>query len=163
ANTVGTPTYQHLDVAINDQGRAVVVWEDDQDGNGVGQIHGAIFDSQAQLKRRRALNGWAAGDQRYPSADMDASGDFAAGREEDHGDGGFTYEVYLRAFRADGRENTLPYGSPQGTGLDARQIPAVATGAFNQAKPRVAMAPTGGRFAVAWEERATISSQPRIA
>jgi hypothetical protein len=126
------------DVAINDAGDFVVVWEDDRDGNGYYQILGRTFDSVGNaLSGDVAVNPVGDGQQVWPSVGIDSVGNWVAAWEDDR-DGNGYYEVFARRFERTGvalggeiRVNQVSDG--QQTGVE------------------IAMAPDG-RAVVAWED-----------
>ncbi|MGW7685157.1 hypothetical protein ACWGID_30735 [Kribbella sp. NPDC054772] len=74
------------DVAVSASGDAVVVWDDDGDGNGfyqVGLVRLGRSNGSATLSRRSA-NATADGQQRHASVAANFNGDFAVAWESDH-------------------------------------------------------------------------------
>ena len=92
-NQVSDGQHRKPAVAMNASGRFVVVWEDDQDGNGHFQILGRLFDaSGAPSGNQFTVNEVSAGQQRRPSVGMNGSGLFAVTWEDDQ-DGNGLYEI----------------------------------------------------------------------
>ena len=126
------------DVAINDSGDFVVVWEDDRDGNGYYQILGRTFDTLGNaLSGDLTLNPVSDGQQVRPSVGIDATGHWVAAWEDDR-DGNGYYEIFARRFDRTGvaaggevRVNQVSHGQ--------------------QAGVEIAMAPDG-RAVVVWED-----------
>ncbi|MFF0346004.1 hypothetical protein [Kribbella sp. NPDC004875] len=74
------------DVGVSASGDAVVVWDDDSDGNGfyqVGLVRLARSNGSATLSRRSA-NATADGQQQHASVAANFNGDFAVAWESDH-------------------------------------------------------------------------------
>ena len=126
------------DVAINDSGDFVVVWEDDRDGNGYYQVLGRTFDASGNaLSGDVTVNPVSAGQQVRPSVGVDSAGHWVAVWEDDRDGNGYC-EVFARRFDRTGvalggevRVNQVSHG--QQTGVE------------------IAMAPDG-RAVVVWED-----------
>ncbi|MFJ8043317.1 hypothetical protein ACIRBX_22760 [Kitasatospora sp. NPDC096147] len=89
------------DVAVSASGEAVVVWDEDTDGNGyyqIGLVRLAKANGAVTLTRRSA-NSFADGQQQRPSVAADFNGDFAVAWESDHTG---TRGVWARSFSAGG-------------------------------------------------------------
>lgn len=128
-------------VAMDSTGNFVVVWRDDQDGNGIGQIHarGFHFDGSGRFGPL-TVNSESGGRQRNPVVAMEPGGSFVVVWEDDSddSDGSGNYDVFARGFHADGTgrfPDTVVNQTTDGQQLD----------------PDVAMNPGGG-FVVAWED-----------
>ncbi|MFJ5886146.1 hypothetical protein [Kitasatospora cineracea] len=93
--------HHNPDVATSASGDAIVVWDEDTDGNGydqVGLVKLAKANGAVTLTRRSA-NSIAAGQQRHPAVAADFNGDFAVAWESDHTG---TRGVWARSFTAAG-------------------------------------------------------------
>ena len=137
-NQVSDGQHRRPAVAMNASGRFVVVWEDDQDGNGQYQIRGRPFDaSGAPGGNQFTVGEVSAGQQRRPSVGLNGSGLFAVTWEGDQDGNGF-YEIVARTFNPDGvpRTGNTP-------------IHAVSTG--QQLSPSVGVA-DAGTYAVTWQD-----------
>jgi hypothetical protein len=133
-------TGQHYDpkIATAPNGNFVAVWEDDNDGNGVGQIYARGFDADGNaLFNQIAVNSVAAGQQRHPSVAIDDTGKFVVAWEDDQDDDGAP-EIMVRGFNANGTERFHDFN-----------VNTNLTGP--QTRPSVACDKTGN-FAVAWED-----------
>ncbi|GAA1597013.1 hypothetical protein GCM10009804_61890 [Kribbella hippodromi] len=89
------------DVAVSASGDAVVVWDDDSDGNGfyqVGLVRLGRTNGAATLSRRSA-NATADGQQQHAAVAADFNGDFAVAWESDHTG---TAGVWTRSFTSTG-------------------------------------------------------------
>jgi hypothetical protein len=125
-------------VAMNAAGSFVVVWEDDQDGNGDYEIRGRLFDaSGAPSGNQFTVNEVSDGQQRRPSVGMNGTGLFAVAWEDDR-DGNGVFAILARTFNADGSPRTRN-----------TSINAVSTGQHVSASVGVADA---GTYAVAWQD-----------
>jgi hypothetical protein len=90
------------DVAVDDVFRPVVVWADDQDGNGAFQIRMRGFESDGRQRfGERTVNTDAAGQQRRPAIGMEANGRFTVAWEDDPNKDEKA-DVLARGFSADG-------------------------------------------------------------
>ncbi|MFC8719411.1 hypothetical protein, partial [Kitasatospora sp. NPDC057198] len=103
------------DVATSASGDAVVVWDEDTDGNGyyqIGLVRLAKANGAVTLTRRSA-NSVSAGQQRHPAVAADFNGDFAVAWESDHtGVPG----VWARSFTAAGTPGAAETEVSTGTG-----------------------------------------------
>ncbi|GAA1579882.1 MULTISPECIES: hypothetical protein [Kribbella] len=96
-----TGQHHNPDVAVSASGDAVVVWDDDADGNGyyqIGLIRLARTNGTATLSRRSA-NASGGGQQQHASVAADFNGDFAVAWESDHTG---TAGVWTRSFTPTG-------------------------------------------------------------
>ena len=126
------------DIAIDDQGDFVVVWEDDADENGFYQIVMRGFNADGTERfSQRTVNSVADGQQRDPVIAMSGSGDFVVAWEDDSNENG-VYQIAMRGFDAGGAERF-----PQAT------VNAVSSG--QQLDPVIGM-DDGGAFVIAWED-----------
>jgi hypothetical protein len=121
--TAGQTTGAHHrpDVAVSGSGDAVVVWDEDADGNGffnVGLTRLAKATGAVTLTRRSAnLNG--DGQQRHAAVAADFTGDFAVSWESDHTG---TPGVWTRSFTADGTPRAAEVETSTGTGAGAPSV-----------------------------------------
>ncbi|MFZ5892779.1 MAG: metallophosphoesterase [Myxococcota bacterium] len=133
-------TGQHYDpkIATTPSGNFVVVWEDDNDGNGVGQIYARGFDPDGNaIFSQFTVNSVATGEQTHPSVAIDDTGRFVVAWEDDQ-DGDGSPEIMARGFNANGTERFHDF-----------RVNSVATGP--QSMPAVACDSTGN-FVVTWED-----------
>jgi hypothetical protein len=92
-------------VGIDANGRFVVVWQDDSDGNGSYQIHGKGFAADGTDRLPLfTVNSQAQGQQRAPAITMAPSGAFVVAWEDDTNDDG-QHVIKLRGFAADGTQS----------------------------------------------------------
>ncbi|MBN2359006.1 MAG: metallophosphoesterase [Deltaproteobacteria bacterium] len=125
-------------VAMAGDGRIVVVWEDDSDGNGLFQIHARGFAADGSERIARfTVNTRSAGQQRRPAVGTDALGGFAVAWEDDQEDDG-DFQILARGFEPDGSQR---FG----------ELVAHSTTGGQHLRPTIGMAP-GGDFALAWED-----------
>jgi hypothetical protein len=137
-NSVPDGQQRNPRIAAGDDGRFVVVWEDDQDNNGYFQIKARVLDSFGEeLVADFTVNTLEDGQQLHPSVAMDAVGRFVVAWEDDRDDNGY-YQIYARCFEADGNERCADF-----------TVNSTATG--QQLRPAVAMEPDGG-FVIAFED-----------
>jgi Calcineurin-like phosphoesterase len=137
-NTVSSGEQRHPDVAMDDQGNFVVVWEDDQDGNGSYQILARGFLANGtQRFADMTVNSVSAGQQFQPAIGMDAVGNFVVAWEDDQ-DGNNSYQILARAFTATGAQRIADF-----------TVNSVAAG--QQLNPAIAL-DASGDFVVAWED-----------
>jgi hypothetical protein len=137
-NTVAAGQQQHPDVAIDDSGRFVVVWEDDQDGNGSYQIMARGFNANGSERwTERTVNTVSGGQQTKPAVACDANGNFVVAWEDDQDGNGF-YQILARGFTAAGAQRIAPF-----------TVNSVSAG--QQFNPAIAM-DLDGDFVVAWED-----------
>jgi len=137
-NSVATGQQRHPDVAIDDSGRFVIAWEDDQDNNGSYQIHARGFNANGtQRFAELTVNSVAGGQQTRPSVAADATGNFVVAWEDDQDGNGF-YQIRARGFTAAGAQRIAEF-----------VVNSVADG--QQFNPAIAM-DASGDFVVAWED-----------
>ncbi len=137
-NQVSAGQQLNPEVAVDDVGNFVVVWEDDQDKNGKYQIYAAGF--YADGKRRFndiTVNKIASGQQRRPSVAMDDQSRFYVTFEDDNDKNGY-YQIYAAGFNADGSRS-----------FNDITVNQVAEG--QQYKPKIVATPNGN-FVVVWED-----------
>src|SRR5262249_5420637 len=137
-NSVASGQQQHPDVAIDDSGRFVVVWEDDSDGNGSFQIKARGFNANGTERfHDLTVNSVASGQQSRPAVACDANGNFVVAWEDDQDGNGF-YQIMARGFTAAGAQRIADF-----------TVNSVAAG--EQFNPVIAM-DSAGDFVVAWED-----------
>jgi hypothetical protein len=138
AHTQLTGRHYDPDIATAPNGNSVAVWEDDNDDNGVGQIHARGFDPDGnQLFSQLTVNVVSSGQQKHPDVAIDDSGRFVVVWEDDQ-DGDGSYEIRVRGFNANGSER-----------FSDRMVNVVSSG--QQTAPSVAC-DASGNFVVAWED-----------
>ncbi|OGR04263.1 MAG: hypothetical protein A2284_00320 [Deltaproteobacteria bacterium RIFOXYA12_FULL_61_11] len=92
---------RHPAVAVDRDGRAVVVWEDDTDGNGVFQVKARGFHADGSERLPVfTVNSEASGQQRNPAIGMSSDGRFVVAWEDVAGGNGA--QILVRGFNADG-------------------------------------------------------------
>ena len=137
-NTVGAGQQRRPHVAVANDGRFVVVWEDDRDKNGFFQIKGRGFNADGSERfSERTINSIATGQQRNPRVAIAPDGYFVVVWESDTDSDGIS-DVKMRAFYHDGNER-----------WSERRVSTRGRG--DQRRPRVAMGPWGD-FTVVWED-----------
>jgi hypothetical protein len=125
-------------VAVANDGRFVIVWQDDTDENGVFQIKARGFKSNgSQRFSQRTMNTHARGQQTAPRVAIAPDGFFVVLWEDDADGNGFT-NIRMRGFHADGSER-----------WSERQVHVRSSG--QQRRPQIAMGPFGD-FVVVWED-----------
>ncbi|MFD1149991.1 hypothetical protein [Saccharothrix hoggarensis] len=118
-NTAGG-THQRPDVAMGAAGNAIVVWDEDGDGNGFFNIGRKILTPSGGVKVAQApVNASGDGQQRRPAVAANFNGDHVVAWETDHTG---TAQVGVRSFAATGAARTpadtvLPGTDPQ-VGID---------------------------------------------
>ncbi|HEY3448577.1 MAG TPA: metallophosphoesterase [Myxococcales bacterium] len=125
-------------LAMAPDGRFVVAYEDDQDGDGKFQVRLRGFTAAGtQSFADRSAHDDALGMRAKPSVAMAADGSFVVAWEDDS-DGNGSYQIHARGFAAD--------GAPRWA---RATVNSVSTG--QQRKPVVAADALGG-FVVAWQD-----------
>ncbi|MGW4650724.1 hypothetical protein [Kitasatospora sp. NPDC004289] len=107
--------HHNPDVATSASGDAVVVWDEDTDGNGYDQI-GLVKLAKANgavALTRRSANSLGGGQQQHPSVAADFNGDFAVAWESDHTG---TRGVWARSFTANGAPGAAEVEVSSGAG-----------------------------------------------
>ncbi|WP_018681863.1 hypothetical protein [Actinokineospora enzanensis] len=112
-------THQRPDVAMGAAGNAIVVWDEDGDGNGAFNVGRKILTPSGGVKLAQGVaNATAGGQQRHASVAADFNGDFVVGWETDHTG---TPQIGVRSFTAAGvaraAEVFVPGADPQ-VGID---------------------------------------------
>ncbi|WP_308366041.1 MULTISPECIES: metallophosphoesterase [unclassified Microbulbifer] len=103
-NSVAAGQQYNPAVAMGEDGEFVVVWEDDQENDDNFTILGRGFNpSGTERISDFSVNSVTTGDQSAPDIAMDSFGRFIVVWEDDK-DGNGYYQIYARAFNADGRE-----------------------------------------------------------
>ncbi|MGC4120621.1 MAG: metallophosphoesterase [Myxococcales bacterium] len=137
-NTTAAGQQRNPALAMATDGRFVVAYEDDQDGDGKFQIRVRGFSATgAQSFADRSAHDDALGVRAKPSVAMAADGTFVVAWEDDT-DGNGIYQIHARGFAAN--------GTPRWA---AKAVNSVSTG--QQRKPAVAC-DTLGNFVVAWQD-----------
>ncbi|GAA2098115.1 hypothetical protein GCM10009759_28810 [Kitasatospora saccharophila] len=113
--------HHNPDVATSASGNAVVVWDEDTDGNGYYQIGlvGLAKANGAVTLTRRSANSVSAGQQQHPAVAADFNGDFAVAWESDHTG---TRGVWARSFTAAGTPGAAETEVSAGTGAGSPGI-----------------------------------------
>jgi hypothetical protein len=125
-------------VSVADDGRFVVVWEDDSDNNGKYEILARRFNANgAALGGQFTVNQSSTGQQRKPRVDASASFEFVVVWEDDR-DGNGKYQIFARPFRSDGTAR-------------ANEVTINPVSAGEQRSPDVGM-DDNGLFYVAWQD-----------
>ena len=144
-NTTTTGQQRRPDVAMDDSGRFVVVWEDDGDGNGVYQIEGRGFGAAGtELIAQMPVNLLSGGNQVNPAVAMDSAGNwFAVWEDNRTGDG---YQIVSQEFTISGGR----------VFADDVQVNTVSTVTYNSGSPRrqdpALSVHKSGRYVVAWAD-----------
>jgi hypothetical protein len=94
-------SHHNPDVAVSAAGDALVVWDEDTDGNGYDNVGLTRLSraSGAVVLTRRSANSLGDGQQRHARIAADFTGDFVVGWESDHTG---TNGVWVRSFAPDG-------------------------------------------------------------
>ncbi|MEU7528760.1 hypothetical protein AB0A74_23720 [Saccharothrix sp. NPDC042600] len=113
-------THQRPDVAVGAAGNAVVVWEEDGDGNGFFNVGRKVLTPSGGVKLAQGVvNASGGGQQRKPVVAANFNGDFAVAWETDHTG---TAQVAVRSFLAAGTASstvdTLVAGADPQVGID---------------------------------------------
>jgi len=136
-NPAGSGNQLAPKVAMDENGKFVVVWEDDTDGNDVYQIYARGFYAGGCERFYTVINSESSGQQRRPDLAVDQNGNFVVVWEDDT-DGNDVYQIYARGFFATGTQRFADM-----------TVNSVSTG--QQLKPSVAM-DENGNFVVVWED-----------
>ncbi|MBO5753619.1 MAG: metallophosphoesterase [Proteobacteria bacterium] len=137
--TVNADTAGHQstpDIAMDKDGNFVVVWRDDTDGNGVGQIYMRGFDAAGKERfARKTVNSVDTGEQINPEIAMAPDGRFVVAWEDSSLG---KKQIFVRGFDANGKQRFAD-----------KNVSDAAEG--TRRKPDVAMA-SDGSFVVTWED-----------
>ncbi len=137
-NSVAEGQQRHPALAVDGSGNFVVVWEDDQDGNGSYQILARGFTASGATRIADfTVNTVASGQQLTPVIAMNPSGNFAVTWADDQ-DGNGSYQLLARGFTSSGAQRFGPV--TVNAGANGQQI-----------APSISM-DASGDFVVAWED-----------
>jgi hypothetical protein len=135
-------------IAMAPDGRFVVAWEDDPEGDGTFQVRARGFAADGSERfTDRSVHADALGQRIRPALGLDADADFVVAWQDDS-DGNGAYQIHARGFAADGSER-----------FAAQAVNSVATG--QQRRPAIGLA-ADGAFVVAWEDDQDGDGQFRI-
>jgi hypothetical protein len=125
-------------IAVANDGRFVIVWQDDTDNNKYFQIKARGFESNGMQRfSQRTINTHSRGQQTAPRVAIAPDGFFVVVWEDDTDGNGFN-NIHMRGFHADGTER-----------WSERRVNMQTRG--QQRHPRIAMGPFGD-FVVVWED-----------
>ena len=125
-------------IAVAPDGRFVVAWEDDQDGDDEPQVWVRGFHADGSERfSDRSVHTDVAGERLAPAVGIDSGAAFVVAWQDDS-DGNGTYQVHARGFTADGDER-----------FARLTVNSVASG--QQRAPAIGVDAAGG-FVVAWED-----------
>lgn len=137
-NTSGDGQQRTPAIGMNAEGRFVISWEDDSDGNGNYQVRAARYNpSGIKQGNDIAVNTVSAGQQKAPAVTVYPSGDFVIVWQDDQDTNGF-YQILGRGFNAGG---TQKFADEAINTSDNGQHKKPAIGCDNQ-----------GNFIVVWED-----------
>ncbi|UGQ11847.1 hypothetical protein LO772_34650 [Yinghuangia sp. ASG 101] len=109
-------THRHPDVAMGAAGNAIVVWDEDGDGNGYFNIVRKVFTpSGTAVAARAVVNTSTGGQQRNASVAANFNGDFVVAWETDHAG---APQIAARSFTATGTARSAADAVVPGTGTD---------------------------------------------
>lgn len=121
-------THQRPDVAMGAAQNAIVVWDEDTDGNGYFNVARKVFTPAGSVKlAQSAVNVAGDGQQRHASVAASFNGDHVVGWETDHTG---TVQIGVRSFAATGApastvDTYLPGTDPQ-VGIDDQRAVVVS-------------------------------------
>ncbi|GAA4415435.1 hypothetical protein ACFQV2_16430 [Actinokineospora soli] len=119
-------THRRPDVAMGAAGNAIVVWDEDGDGNGFFNIARKVFTPSGGVKLAQAsANANGGGQQRNATVAANFNGDFAVAWETDHTGVAQTAARSFTATGTAGPETPLPGKDPQ-VGIDDQRAVFVA-------------------------------------
>lgn len=133
------------DIAMDDSGRFVVVWEDDYDLNSSYQIKARAFSATgSEILSERTVNLLAGGNQINPAVAMDSFSNWYPVWQDDGVDGGQGYQMMTNEFTIGG---TRIFSSD----VQANSVKAVEhhAGSPSRNSPAIS-AHKSGRYIVAW-------------
>jgi len=137
-NTVAKGQQLAPDLASDRAGNFVVVWQDDQDGDGKFDIYARTFKADGTPRTTQLrVNPNSSGQHLNPRVASDATGNFVV-VWEDESDGSGHRHVRARGYTATGVERIAPFT-------------ASGAAAGEQRAPAIAMIPSGA-FVVAWQD-----------
>ena len=141
-NSNGNGQQLNPSVAMARDGRFVVAWQDDADGNGYFQVLARAFLLNGlQHLADFTVNTQGAGQQLNPAVAVDGNGTFAVAWEDDADGNGF-FQILARGFEWDGTEKIADLTiNSNGAGQQVR--PAIAMGWDNTSDVVVAWADDG--------------------
>ncbi|CCH29984.1 hypothetical protein ABZ816_32060 [Actinosynnema sp. NPDC047251] len=122
-------THQRPDVAMGAAGNAIVVWDEDGDGNGFFNVARKALTPAGGVKlAQAAVNAAGGGQQRHASVAANFNGDFVVGWETDHTG---ALQTAVRSFSANGTAgstvDTLVAGSDPQVGIDDQRAAVVTS------------------------------------
>jgi len=124
-------------VAVDNQGRSVVIWGEDAEGSGAFQLYGRAFNADgSQWLARFTVNTVTNLQHPRPAVGMDASGNFVVAWEDSRA-GASQQQVYARGYTHTG-----------GQLFAGKKLSSVAR---QQLRPSLGMS-SDGTFVVAWAE-----------
>jgi len=127
-------------VARSIDGISVVVWNDDRDGNGIGNIYARGFDREGcELFPEFMVHAAASGDQAQPSVAINQTGAWVVAWSDDS-DGNGVHQIKAKRFNANGQ-------------AVFSQITVNQDAFGDQQDPKVALA-DDGEFVVVWRDTA---------
>jgi hypothetical protein len=136
--SVGAGQQHRPDVGMDSTGRFVVVWEDDQDDNGVYQIAARRFDAAGEvLGAQFTVNQVSAGQHRLPRVHANAAFEFVVTWQDDRDRNG-SYEILARPYLSDGSAR-------------ASEVRLNSVSSGQRRRPDVGVDDLG-RFYAAWQE-----------
>jgi hypothetical protein len=137
-NTTGVGQQRTPAIGMNAEGRFVITWEDDSDGNGNYQIRAARYNSSG-IKQGNdiAVNTVSTGQQKLPAVAVSPAGDFVIVWQDDKDTDGF-YEIFGRGFNTNGSQKFT-------------DITINTNDTGQQLKPAIGL-DNQGNFIVVWED-----------
>jgi hypothetical protein len=103
-NSITAGQQVNPEIAMDEDGDFVVVWQDDNNNNDYYEILARGFDANGdEIIPEFTVNSVSSGQQLNPDISMTPGGNFVVVWEDDQDKNGF-YQIYARGFRADGVE-----------------------------------------------------------
>jgi hypothetical protein len=137
-NSAAAGQQRHPAIAMAPDGRFVVAWEDDSDGDGNAQIFVRGFDAGGvQSFADESVHTDVLGKRERPAVGMDANANFIVAWRDDSDSNG-SYQIHARGFNASGTQKFARI-----------TVNSVATG--QQRNPAIGV-DKDGAFVVAWED-----------